>query len=77
MVPVRRLPTFSIGKPVSLPGEYATMAFGGARNYDITRDGKRFIIASPITGSETAPRREFQIVINWFEELKQRVPSRR
>jgi serine/threonine protein kinase len=79
VVPVRRVPTFSFGRPVSLPGEYATMAFGGARNYDIMRDGKRFIIAAPFTGTDpgSAARREFQIVVNWFEELKQRVPARR
>jgi hypothetical protein len=47
------------------------------RNYDITPDGKRFlgvVDADQKAGTPITP--PIQIVINWFEELKRRVPVR-
>jgi len=48
------------------------------RNNDITLDSKRFlaVVAAGQTaaGAPTAP--QIQVVLNWFEELKARVPVR-
>jgi hypothetical protein len=42
-------------------------------NYDISRDGKRFLMLKTAPASPaTAP--PVSIVLNWTEELKQRVP---
>jgi eukaryotic-like serine/threonine-protein kinase len=44
--------------------------------WDISPDGKRFLMMKPAgtaTSAERGPRR-INIVLNWFEELKQRVP---
>jgi serine/threonine-protein kinase len=47
------------------------------RPYDITPDGQRFLMVFPADqadpGAET-PDEQINIVLNWFEELKERVP---
>jgi serine/threonine protein kinase len=47
----------------------------GGRAYDIMPDGKRFLIMLPETQTREQPRpvQQVNIVLNWFEELKQRV----
>jgi serine/threonine-protein kinase len=51
----------------------------GNRDYDITKDGKRMIVIVP-EGKAEAPRAperpQINVVLNWVEELKSRVPSR-
>jgi len=46
------------------------------RNYDITPDDELFLVVLPLedtgTGDPTFPK--FNVVTNWFEELKERVP---
>jgi hypothetical protein len=47
------------------------------REYDITPDGKRFIGISSSSASGAAATsipNQINIVTNWFEELKARVP---
>ena len=46
-------------------------------NWDISPDGKRFLIVKPTrtageSRKETVPK--LNVVLNWFEELKERVP---
>lgn len=51
--------------------------FAASRDYDITPDGERFIMIFPEQRATSAapvlPR--INVVLNWFEELKQRVPT--
>jgi len=42
------------------------------REYDVAPDGQRFLISVP---NPDAPAREIQVVVNWLEELKERVPN--
>jgi len=51
---------------------------GEARNYDLTPDGQRFlIVVAPDPTSLGLPAAEqLQVVLNWFEELKRRVPAK-
>jgi hypothetical protein len=46
--------------------------------WDIHPDGKRFLMVKTLQQSEKAPAagvpRKINIVLNWTEELKQRVP---
>ncbi len=44
------------------------------RTYDVSRDGQRFLTVKPGRADEDAPRPQINIVLNWFEELKERVP---
>ena len=64
------------GRPVRLfTGQFAldnsttqTMAA-----YDISRDGKRFLMLKSVSTSQTTP--PVSVVLNWTEELKRRVPT--
>jgi Tol biopolymer transport system component len=41
--------------------------------YDVTADGQRFLMVQP--SEQHPPATEFNVVLNWFEELKRRVPA--
>ena len=45
------------------------------RPYDVSADGGRFLMIKPVSGrGETSVPRSITVVLNWQEELKQRVP---
>jgi hypothetical protein len=44
---------------------------GAARAYDVSADDQRFLTIKSESGSE---REEVRVVLNWLEELKQKVP---
>ena len=49
----------------------------GAWPYAVTSDGEHFLaVFRGDTASERVPRAEMRITLNWFEELKQRVPAK-
>ena len=51
------------------------LLFGGQRDYDVMPDGKRFVMVFPPrneAGDLERPR--INVVVNWLEELKARVP---
>ena len=55
------------------PGQFAPFG-GGVGNFDLHPDGKRFAVLKS-QGTEQAPAvNKVNIVLNWFEELKRRVP---
>jgi hypothetical protein len=75
-VDVRTQQGFSFGqpKPIPLPG---AILGGQGRNYDITPDGKHFLVVIPAPDSSGEARRtpqQINVVLNWFTELQQRVP---
>ena len=74
-VSVTTLPTFAFGNPVALPRPFPGAAPNVRRPYDITTDG-RFV--SAIAAGQSASGRptplQIQVVLNWFEELRTRVP---
>ena len=75
-VPVQTDPGFAAGNPaVVVEGSYATPQ--GGRTYDVSPDGRRFLMIkeSAATG-DAAPRPQIVLVQNWFEELKRLVPTR-
>jgi hypothetical protein len=43
----------------------------GGQSYDVTADGQRFLLLEPIE-RESAPVTHLNVVLNWFEELKQK-----
>ena len=78
-VSVTTRPTFTFGNPVSVPRPFVERGQGFERNYDITLDGKRFlgVVAAGQTAAAGAPAApQIQVVLNWFTELQQRVPTR-
>jgi Tol biopolymer transport system component len=48
---------------------------GNTAAYDITPDGKRFVMTTPPDITDRTPA-QIHVVVNWQEELKQRVPTR-
>ena len=68
---------FGFGKTKALPIE--GIINGGARSYDITPDGKHFVVMVPKAEAtpDKAPAEQINVTLNWFEELRQRVPSGR
>ena len=79
-VDVRTEPTFSFGKPTTLPITGFVQPVPGQRNFDIALDGKHLIVVLPASAASqntnARPSAQINVVMNWFEELKQRVPAR-
>jgi len=80
-VGVETEPAFRPGNPKALfKGTYYSQGTPfDCTSWDIHPDGKRFLMIklSAATGAAPAaagPRPRINIVVNWFEELKQRVP---
>ena len=75
-VSITTQPTFTFGNPVALPRPFPGASPGVRRPYDITRDG-RFV--SAIAAGQSASGRlaapQIQVVLNWFEDLRARVPA--
>ncbi len=72
-VPVQTGSTFDRGSPQPLfAWEYRFD--GPSRRYDVSPDGQRFLVikADEAAGDFRAP--QIHVVLNWFEELKARVP---
>ena len=67
-------PAFSFSNERVLPLE-GFLVFGSYRDYDITPDGERFVVIMPADSAESGEpvRPRIHIVLNWFEELKERV----
>jgi hypothetical protein len=79
-VEVETEPTFKPGKPkVLFKGTYVSEGALSGTLWDISPDGKRFLMLKPPASAGAAPtaavpQPKIHIVVNWFEELKQRVP---
>ncbi len=68
-------PEFAFSNEQTLPIEgFIVVAY--YRDYDITPDGERFVMVFPADQTEggESSRPQINIVLNWFEELKARVP---
>jgi hypothetical protein len=74
-VPVETAGTFSAGRPHMLfEGHYGARVFpqvGSA--YDVSPDGQRFLMVKDVQQATSST--QINVVLNWFEELKQRVPT--
>src|SRR5688572_20412685 len=72
-VAVKTAPTVTVGEPtVVFEGPYLAQVNGNA-NYDVFRDGKRFVMIQADRSTSAEP--PFVVVLNWFEELKRLVPT--
>ena len=70
-------PTFTAGSPrvvVQQPYWSGGGVFYG-RTYDVSRDGQRFLMVKSVSDPANASADELVVVLNWFEELKARVPT--
>jgi Tol biopolymer transport system component len=70
-------PSFTFGRTVGLPGPLMQDSRSSElRDYDILPDGRfiGFVAGQDTSGNAGEP--EIRLVLNWFEELRQRVPVR-
>ena len=74
-VDVRTQPTFAFANTTKIPIPNVVARPGGnVRPYDVTPDGKQFLIVTSGTQpSDASQQQELRVTLNWFEELKQRV----
>ena len=70
-------PTFVAGNPVKL-FDWPTIAIPGlARTYDISADGRRFLmIKEPGGEGRDSPPPTISVVLNWLSELKEKLPGK-
>ena len=70
--------TITLSKPERLfQGPYLGYSANvTGRTYDVSPDGRRFLLIKNDGGRNSpAPRSSIFVVLNWFEELKQKVPA--
>ncbi len=65
---------FALGAEQRVPIEGFVDDGAGYRHWDIMPDGERFLMVFPVDQTDTRTRSQINIVTNWFEELKERVP---
>ena len=68
-------PSFLVKEVIPLPikGIYQVEA----RSYDVTPDGKQFVVMFPTQVDPSRPQAEqINMTLNWFEELKAKVPTK-
>jgi hypothetical protein len=76
-VSVETEPVFKAGNPEMLfQAPDFGYSFADLNNWDISHDGKRFLMMklATIESTEETSRPTINIVLNWFEELKERIP---
>jgi hypothetical protein len=62
----------AVGTPKMLfEGQYQLLDLS-TPNYDVSSDGQRFLMLKAAEQAESAT--QINIVLNWFEELKQKIP---
>ena len=65
---------FVAGKPRMLFEGHYERTPATSPNYDVSSDGQRFLMLKTDAQEVAAPT-QINIVLNWFEELKRRVPT--
>ena len=74
-VPVETDPTFSRGTPTLLiDGDYRLDLVASGRMYDVHPNGDRFLMVKSLGAASGPSAASLNVVLNWFEELKARVP---
>ena len=68
-------PAFAFSNEQTLPVEGFNVVLG-YRDYDMSPDGERLLMVFPADQPDTGEpaRPQINVVLNWFEELKERVP---
>lgn len=66
-------PNFTAAKPRILFEGHYLLSPATSANYDVSPDGQRFLMLKSAEAGGAAPT-QINVVLNWFEELKQRVP---
>ncbi len=75
-VSLRTEPTFEAQTPTVLfEGAYSYGRSDVTPQYDVSRDGQRFVMIKEDSDQGEKPLTQINVVLNWFEELKRLVPT--
>jgi hypothetical protein len=75
---IQTAPTVSSGKPSPLPVTGIIQPLPGMRNFDLTPDRKLLVVVPGFSKNEknaASPMLQINVVQNWLEELKRRIPT--
>ncbi len=73
-VEITTKPSFSAGtQKVLFEGLYETLPTISTPNYNVSPDGQHFLMLKP--GEQAQAPTQINVVLNWFEELKQKAPA--
>jgi Tol biopolymer transport system component len=72
-VEITTQPNFALGNPRVLFERPYVLATVPISNYDVSPDGRRFLMVKGDEQPTTAT--QINVVLNWFEEVKQKVPT--
>ena len=75
-VTVRTQPSLTFGNPVAVPRGFGIADPANTRPYDIMPDGRILGVGMGQTPSGSPGPAQIQVVLNWFEELKARAPTK-
>jgi serine/threonine-protein kinase len=75
MVTVKTQPSFTFTRPAAVPRGFGIADPASPRPYDLMPDGR--ILGTGSNGGVQGSPGEIHVVLNWFEELKARVPVKR
>jgi eukaryotic-like serine/threonine-protein kinase len=76
-VRIARGPIWTASMPMQLlEGRYFVGGSGFARTYDVSPDGRRFLMIKEGGGDRESTPQTLTVVLNWFEELKRLVPTK-
>jgi dipeptidyl aminopeptidase/acylaminoacyl peptidase len=73
--PVQAGSSFVYGKPQTL-FDVSAYEMANGRTFDISPDGKRFLMLKNAVSGEKAARPSIVVVSHWFDEVKARMPAR-
>jgi serine/threonine-protein kinase len=75
-VPIPAGATFTYGRPQTLFDTTAYVIGLNSRHFDISADGKRFLMLKEAGSGDKAARPSIVVVSHWFDEVKARMPAR-
>ena len=75
-VPIATQPTLAFGESVLIPRFFTNAPPAADRTYDVSNDGRFLGLRTDVTETGTPIAPQIEVVTNWFNELRQRVPSR-
>jgi hypothetical protein len=75
-VGIRTQPSFSFTAPVDVPRGFGIADPASPRPYDTMPDGRILGVGVPGQSQGSPAPAQIRVVLNWFEDLKARVPAR-
>jgi hypothetical protein len=61
--------------PSFRPGTPRVLFEGSSGSFDVSPDGKRFLMVKGPATPAQSPANQVTVVLNWFEELRRRAPA--